>query len=116
METSATEANGTVPPVGAVMGMERRASRLFPLLLLPWTTTSKSLPSSVMVVAVAPVSSFRTAPPMAAAVRPYCAAAVSLTETDTAGTLFSNEFFTWLASSSAAICVVRSLAIWARML
>ena len=74
-ETSATEERGTVPPVGAEMGMERSASRLSILAPLPRTTTSKSLPSIVTVVAVVPVNSLRTAEPMVAEVSPYCAAA-----------------------------------------
>ena len=68
--TSATADRGTVPPVEAARGMDRRASRLAAEAPLPFTTTSSSLPSMVMVVAVAPVSSARTAPPIVAAVRP----------------------------------------------
>ncbi|CUQ00486.1 Uncharacterised protein [Flavonifractor plautii] len=63
--------------------MERSASRLRAATPSPRTTTSSSLWSMVTVVAVVPVSSARTAVPMAAAVRPYWAAAWRFTVTAT---------------------------------
>ena len=86
MVTRATEDRGTVPPKAEGTGMDFRASRLAAAEPSPRTTTFSSLLSMVTEVASLPVSSDRTAPPMAAAVSPYWAAASRSTVTRTWGT------------------------------
>ena len=69
----------------------------------------------VTVVAVAPVSSARTAAPTAAAVSPYWAAASRRMVTFTCGTCSLRELVTSTASGSAEIWFVRSPATMARV-
>ena len=95
--------------------MERRASRLSEAAPSPRTITSSSWLSMVTVVAVAPVSSARTAAPTVAAVRPYWAAASRRMDTFTWGTCSLRELVTSTASGSAEIWLVRSPAIMARV-
>lgn len=83
------------------MDMAFRASSEVAERASPLTETSISLPESLSVVAVVPVSSLRTAAPIVEAVRPKRAAFCRLMETLTCGVRSEAELSTSTASGRA---------------
>ena len=83
--------------------MALSASREVAETASPLTEMSISLPPSLRVVAVVPVSSLRTAEPMVAAVRPNRAAFCRLTAMLTCGVRSEAELSTSTASGRAAM-------------